>query len=153
MLLLLYTRFHGESSPRGETVPGSTKDLRACSSRRHFPRSTLNARKSFGYPGTLTPLDYPMNLNVIYEDSGGLGAPLHTQLSNCFVTLTHNLTSLLCNSIISNKFSVSNSDCSQWRLFISLRLINCGIRFIFDLRRDVHITPCRRRLGWLSVNS
>ena len=31
------------------------------------------------------------------------------------------------------------------------RLFNCGIRFIFDLRRDVHLTSFRRQLGWLSV--
>ena len=31
------------------------------------------------------------------------------------------------------------------------RLVNCSIRFIYDLRRDVHITPYRLRLGWLSV--
>ena len=31
------------------------------------------------------------------------------------------------------------------------RLINCGIRFVYDLRKDVHITPCRRQLGRLSV--
>ena len=31
------------------------------------------------------------------------------------------------------------------------QLINCGIRFIFDLRRDVHISPFRRSLGWLTV--
>ena len=33
------------------------------------------------------------------------------------------------------------------------QLINCGIRFIFDLRRDVHISPYKRSLGWLSVKS
>ena len=33
------------------------------------------------------------------------------------------------------------------------RLVNCEIRFIFDLRRDVHISPYRRSLGWLSVKS
>ena len=33
------------------------------------------------------------------------------------------------------------------------QLINCRIRFIFDLRRDVHISPYRRSLGWLSVKS
>ena len=33
------------------------------------------------------------------------------------------------------------------------QLINCGIRFIFDLRRDVHISPYRRSLGWLTVRS
>lgn len=33
------------------------------------------------------------------------------------------------------------------------RLINFCIRFVFDLRRDVHITPYRRRLGWLTVKS
>ena len=33
------------------------------------------------------------------------------------------------------------------------QLINCGIRFIFYLRRDVHISPYRRSLGWLSVKS
>ena len=33
------------------------------------------------------------------------------------------------------------------------QLINCGIRFIFDLRRDVHISPFRRSLGWLTVRS
>ena len=34
------------------------------------------------------------------------------------------------------------------------QLINCGIRFIFDrIRRDVHISPYRRSLGWLSVRS
>lgn len=33
------------------------------------------------------------------------------------------------------------------------RLINCCIRFIFDLRRDVHITPFRHQLGWLSVEN
>ena len=32
-------------------------------------------------------------------------------------------------------------------------LINCGIRFIFDLRRDVHISPFRRSLGWLTIRS
>ena len=31
------------------------------------------------------------------------------------------------------------------------QLINCGIRFIFDLRRDVHLSPFRRSLGWLTV--
>ena len=31
------------------------------------------------------------------------------------------------------------------------RLINCGIRFVYDLCKDVHITPYRRQLGWLSV--
>ena len=31
------------------------------------------------------------------------------------------------------------------------RLINCWILSIFDLRRDVHITPFRHQLGWLSV--
>ena len=29
---------------------------------------------------------------------------------------------------------------------------NC-IRFTFDLKRDVHITPYRLRLGWLSVSN
>ena len=33
------------------------------------------------------------------------------------------------------------------------QLINCGIRFIFDLTRDVHISPFRRSLGWLTVRS
>ena len=33
------------------------------------------------------------------------------------------------------------------------QLIDCGIRFIFDLRRDVHISPYMRSLGWLSVKS
>ena len=33
------------------------------------------------------------------------------------------------------------------------QLVNCGIRFIFDLRQDVHISPYRRSLGWLSVKS
>ena len=33
------------------------------------------------------------------------------------------------------------------------RLVNCGIRFIYDLRRDVHITSYRQRLGWLSVEN
>ena len=32
-------------------------------------------------------------------------------------------------------------------------IINCGIRFIFDLSRDVHISPFRRSLGWLTVKS
>ena len=31
------------------------------------------------------------------------------------------------------------------------RLINCGVRFVYDLRKDVRITPYRRQLGWLSV--
>lgn len=31
------------------------------------------------------------------------------------------------------------------------RLVNSGIRFIFNLRRDVHITPYRLQLKWLSV--
>ena len=31
------------------------------------------------------------------------------------------------------------------------RLINCGIRFIFDLRQDEHFTPHRRRLDWRTV--
>ena len=33
------------------------------------------------------------------------------------------------------------------------KLINCGIRFIFDLRHNVHISPYRRRLDWLYVRS
>ncbi|XP_024893569.1 uncharacterized protein LOC112468571 [Temnothorax curvispinosus] len=33
------------------------------------------------------------------------------------------------------------------------RLINCAIRFIFNLRRDEHITPYRHQLGWLSVRN
>ena len=33
------------------------------------------------------------------------------------------------------------------------QLIKCGIRFIFDLRRNVHIFPYRRSLGWLTVRS
>ena len=32
-------------------------------------------------------------------------------------------------------------------------LINYCIRFIFDWRRDVHISPFRRSLGWLTVRS
>lgn len=31
------------------------------------------------------------------------------------------------------------------------RLVNNGIRFIFNLRKDDHITPYRVRLGWLTV--
>ena len=33
------------------------------------------------------------------------------------------------------------------------QLTNCVIRFIFDLRRDVHISPFRRSLGWVTVRS
>lgn len=33
------------------------------------------------------------------------------------------------------------------------RLINCCVRFIFDLRRDEHISPFRHRLQWLSVKN
>lgn len=33
------------------------------------------------------------------------------------------------------------------------RLINCCVRFVYDLRRDVHISPYRHELGWLSVRS
>ena len=33
------------------------------------------------------------------------------------------------------------------------RFINRGIRFIFNLRRDEHVSPYRRRLGWLTVKS
>ena len=33
------------------------------------------------------------------------------------------------------------------------RLIGCGIRFIFDLKRDVYISPFSRSLGWLTVKS
>ena len=33
------------------------------------------------------------------------------------------------------------------------RLVNCCIRFIFNLRRNEHITPYRRSLGWLSVKN
>ncbi|XP_024892122.1 uncharacterized protein LOC112467653 [Temnothorax curvispinosus] len=33
------------------------------------------------------------------------------------------------------------------------RLVNCCIRFIFNLRKDEHITQYRRRLGWLSVEN
>ena len=33
------------------------------------------------------------------------------------------------------------------------RLVNCCIRFIFNLRRDEHITPFRHRLGWLSTEN
>ena len=31
------------------------------------------------------------------------------------------------------------------------RLMNCGVRFVINLRRDVHNSPYRRQLGWLSV--
>ena len=33
------------------------------------------------------------------------------------------------------------------------QLIRCSIRFIFYLKRDVHISPYRRSLGWLTVKS
>lgn len=33
------------------------------------------------------------------------------------------------------------------------KLLNCDIRFIFDSRSDVHITPYRHRLEWLSVSN
>ncbi|CAD6222049.1 GSCOCG00005310001-RA-CDS, partial [Cotesia congregata] len=33
------------------------------------------------------------------------------------------------------------------------RLVNNGIRFIFNLKRDEHITPHRRSLQWLTVKS
>ncbi|CAG5073672.1 Protein of unknown function [Cotesia congregata] len=33
------------------------------------------------------------------------------------------------------------------------RSLNSAIRFIFNLKRDKHITPYRRELGWLSVKS
>ena len=33
------------------------------------------------------------------------------------------------------------------------QLMNCGIHFIFHLRQDVHISPYRRSLGWLTVRS
>lgn len=33
------------------------------------------------------------------------------------------------------------------------RLLNYCIRFIFDLRRDDHISPYRKRLGWLTVEA
>lgn len=33
------------------------------------------------------------------------------------------------------------------------RLLNCCIRFIFDIRRNVHITPYRLQLNWLSVRN
>ncbi|CAD6240772.1 GSCOCG00008903001-RA-CDS, partial [Cotesia congregata] len=33
------------------------------------------------------------------------------------------------------------------------RLINNGIKFIFNLKRDEHITPHRRSLQWLTVKS
>ena len=36
---------------------------------------------------------------------------------------------------------------------MNTKLVNCGIRFVFDLRRDVHISPHRRSLRWLSVKS
>ena len=30
-------------------------------------------------------------------------------------------------------------------------LMNSSIRFVFSLKRDVHISPCRRQISWLSV--
>ncbi|XP_046750069.1 uncharacterized protein LOC124413491 [Diprion similis] len=33
------------------------------------------------------------------------------------------------------------------------RLINTSVRFVFNLRRDEHITPYRLRLGWLSAEN
>ncbi|KAK0157345.1 hypothetical protein PV328_011098 [Microctonus aethiopoides] len=33
------------------------------------------------------------------------------------------------------------------------RLVNCTIRYIFNLRRDEHITPYRLKLKWLSVQN
>lgn len=33
------------------------------------------------------------------------------------------------------------------------RLVNCAIRFIFDLRRDEQMTPYRHQLNWLSVKN
>lgn len=33
------------------------------------------------------------------------------------------------------------------------RLVNCSIRFIFNLKFDEHVTPYRRCLGWLSVEN
>ncbi|XP_044593197.1 uncharacterized protein LOC123271009 [Cotesia glomerata] len=43
---------------------------------------------------------------------------------------------------------VDSTSENDWKL---QRAINCSIRFIFNLRKDEHITPYRRELGWLSV--
>ena len=47
---------------------------------------------------------------------------------------------------------VYHSLANEQDLTLQQRLLNCGIRFIFDLRRDVHITQFRLQLGWLSVS-
>lgn len=42
-------------------------------------------------------------------------------------------------------------DCTSENNLKLQRAINSSIRFIFNLRKDEHITPHRRNLGWLSV--
>lgn len=47
--------------------------------------------------------------------------------------------------------SVVLIDCTTENNLKLQRAINSSIRFIFNLRKDKHITPYRRDLGWLSV--
>ena len=68
--------------------------------------------------------------------------------------LTRELRSAL---IVSLVFPIVDYCCLVWNHLSGelntevQRLMNCDVRFLFDLKRDVHISPYRCQLGWLSV--
>ena len=70
--------------------------------------------------------------------------------------LSHELRSTLVTSLIFHVFDycclVYNDLTDELNTKLQ-QLIDCGIRFISDLRCDVYISPFRRSLGWLPVRS
>lgn len=54
---------------------------------------------------------------------------------------------------LTDYYCVVHNDCTAEVNTKLQRLINSSIRFIYDLKRDDHITPHRLRLKWLSVKN
>ena len=50
-------------------------------------------------------------------------------------------------------YAVVYIDITNEQLIRLQRLHNSCVRYIFGVRRDTHITPYRKRLGWLHVSS
>lgn len=61
------------------------------------------------------------------------------------------LLSTLIFPLFDNCYVVSNDLTSEQNIELQ-RLMNYTIRYIFNLRRDQHITPFRQRLKWLTVS-
>lgn len=111
-------------------------------------------------------VDHARNLGVILQSnlswskhvnsiSGRVHATLHRlkfHKNSLPTTLRIKLVQTLIFPLIDYCYVVYN-DLSSGLSVKLQKLINCAIRFIYNLRYDEHITPFRHRLKWLSMNN